>query len=96
MEKGDKHSTHNHPNSVLSGVFYLNVDENTSGIRFHDPCPERSFFKMPVKEYNNKNWEWYQIQPRTGMILLWPSWFKHEVMRVEENFRTTAVFNLHC
>lgn len=94
MKKGDSHPQHNHPNSVLSGVFYLNVDLNASCIRFFDPCPERSFFKLPVKEYNSKNWEWYKIQPKTGMILLWPSWLKHEVMQVEEKIRTTAVFNL--
>jgi uncharacterized protein (TIGR02466 family) len=94
MKKGDLHPQHNHPNSILSGVFYLDVADNASCVRFYDPCPERSFFKLPVKEYNSKNWEWYKIQPESGMILIWPSWLKHDVMEITEDSRITAVFNL--
>ena len=43
---------HNHPNSILSGVYYLKTPENCGGICFSDPRPASQVLMPPVVKYN--------------------------------------------
>jgi uncharacterized protein (TIGR02466 family) len=45
-------SVHNHPNSILSGVYYLKAPENCGGIFFSDPRPASQMLIPPVIEFN--------------------------------------------
>ena len=90
MVKGDFHPTHTHPLASLSGVFYLNVPENSSSIRFHDPRPYKDFTSYSLNERHLV----YDIKPQAGLFLIWQSWVPHEVFKNYSNGRTTAVFNI--
>ena len=46
MVAGDCHALHSHPNSLLSGVFYLQVPEGSAPILFNDPRPFRKFIAL--------------------------------------------------
>jgi uncharacterized protein (TIGR02466 family) len=94
MNEGDYHTTHNHPSSILSGVMYLSVPENSSDIRFYDPRPHKNYISLPIENSCEYNWDWYKIQPKEGLILIWESWISHEVLKNNCNGRVTAVFNL--
>lgn len=77
------HSMHHHPNSVLSGVYYINVPKgnNHDAINFY--C-ENTFFKnfqfnWTPNEYNKYNSNDLQIPVESDTIILFPSWINHYV-----------------
>jgi uncharacterized protein (TIGR02466 family) len=92
MNYGDRHIPHAHPESILSGVFYLNDPENSASLRIHDPRPYINFISY---ESNHPSMEsFYDIRPQTGLFLIWQSWVPHEVLKNLSEGRTTAVFNI--
>lgn len=83
---------HNHPNSFLSGVYYM-TDEN-SEIEFADPRTDiRSVF-MPGQINNFFNAFTFPIKPQKGMFVFFPSWLKHLVVPQSAGFRVSIAFNL--
>ena len=100
---GDYHGQHNHPRSYLSGTYYVQVPNQTSGgpyradvtpnsLSFHDP---RSMANMTaIKGDPNINPE-YRIEPRAGLIALWPSFLNHSVHpNLSEDVRISISFNI--
>jgi uncharacterized protein (TIGR02466 family) len=96
MLSGDRHEIHTHPNCILSGVFYLEVPEGSSDIKFYDPTPFKKIMRLDIEnESNNLSWDWFKIKPEKGMILIWKSHIEHEVLiNQSDSGRITAVFNL--
>ena len=80
---GGEHSLHAHPQSILSGVFYLKIPENSPPIIFNDPRDHYKYIQYPTKFGNPRDMykllPEYVINPTEGMILLWPSWLEHQV-----------------
>jgi uncharacterized protein (TIGR02466 family) len=74
LKPGAAHSGHLHPNSILSGTYYVRVPDGASAIRFEDP---RLAFMMaaPAREPG----PFVYLQPRAGTLLMWESWLRHEV-----------------
>lgn len=96
MKEGDSHSAHIHPQSIISGIFYIDVGENSSPIIFNDPRYERSFNGLRVKDKENKASQSSEvIHPRNGDILVWESWVPHMVPKNLSKYRKTLVWNLH-
>ena len=97
MENRDAHDLHNHPNSLLSGVAYLNIEKNSSPIVFYNANTIRSFsFHFDTKEKNIFNQEAAKFQCKNGDILIWESWIPHKVPPNYElkGIRETLVFNV--
>jgi uncharacterized protein (TIGR02466 family) len=94
MVKGDMHTRHCHPNSILSGVFYLEVPKGSSPIIFHDPRPFRDSMQLPRKEDNSITSEIITYAPEDGDFVIWESWIHHQVPKNQsEAERITLVFN---
>ena len=92
MNYGDRHIQHTHPNSILSGVFYLEVPESSSCLRIHDPRPYSQYISYQT---NHPSMDpFYDIKPQKGLFLIWQSWVPHEVLKNLSEGRTTAVFNI--
>lgn len=76
---GSKHHYHQHPNSFISGVFYPFCPdcEDIGNIVFVDPRQAKNMVYADfVKSscISNRNiW----ITPRTGLLVLFPSWLEH-------------------
>jgi uncharacterized protein (TIGR02466 family) len=72
-------STHNHPNSILSGVYYVQVPENSGNIFFTDPRPGSQMLIPPTQE--STPWTLSRVTYRSvaGALLLFPSWLVHGV-----------------
>jgi uncharacterized protein (TIGR02466 family) len=66
---------HTHPNSIISGALYLNVDEDSSKIYFYNPNPYVSFTQY--KDVNNYSCEFQWFKPVNGDLILFPSWMAH-------------------
>ncbi len=88
-------SVHNHPNSILSGVYYLKAPENCGGIYFTDPRPAAQMLVPPVTEFNLFTFPKVSYKPREGTMILFPSWLLHGVdMNMSEEIRICLSFNI--
>lgn len=89
-EKGQFHHSHFHPNSFLSGVFYLETHDDS--IVFSQQ--ERKLFSLPPREITNLNAENFTYKPSTGEVLIFPSYFWHRVeTKQTEGSRISLAFN---
>ncbi|PSB41710.1 TIGR02466 family protein [Chamaesiphon polymorphus] len=88
-------SVHNHPNSILSGVYYLKVPENSGGLFFSDPRPASQMLIPPIGEFNLWTSPKVVYKPMVGTMLLFPSWLLHGVeMNMSEEVRISVSFNI--
>lgn len=69
------HSAHVHPQSILSGTLYIEVPAGSGAIRFEDP---RLPLMMAAPQRPDS---FVEIEPRPGLLLMWESWLRHEVLR---------------
>ena len=77
LRNSDGHHIHNHPNSFISGVFYVRVNPYVDYIVFSRP--NQQFFQFPIKEYNTFNSYQWSVGVSEGQLLLFPSTLIHEV-----------------
>ena len=96
---GSKHHEHVHPNSILSGVFYLKQDKTLPPIQFNKSIQHA--MKLDPKKYNNLNSETFLLPCTDGELLLFPSNLKHSVptnmgkeARISLSFNTFSVDTL--
>jgi uncharacterized protein (TIGR02466 family) len=81
-QPGERHHAHNHPNSFLSGCFYLDVDESDCIKFFHSV---HDTIKLPTINYNEFNSDFWTIPVSNGKLLVWPSRLVHDVPPVAGN-----------
>lgn len=96
LEPGAGHSGHIHPNSILSGTFYLHLPEGASAIRYEDPRLPFMMNSPPLRtDIEAERKRFIYIQPTLGNALFWESWLRHEVMvNMAEEPRLSISFNL--
>jgi len=75
QNSGSELLDHMHPNSKISGCIYLNVDEDSSKIYFHNPNPYVVFEEYVQSTPYNHHYYW--LQPKNNQVLMFPSWLKH-------------------
>jgi uncharacterized protein (TIGR02466 family) len=97
---GGEHANHAHPQSILSGVFYLKIPEDAPPIIFNDPRDHYKYIQYPVKFGNPREMykllPEYVINPTEGMILMWPSWLEHQVPASKcSEARIAVAFNVN-
>lgn len=76
-QPGGYHHKHAHPNSFISGVFYVNADSEKDKIFFYRDGYEQ--LKLPTDNWNLHNSESWWFQVGTGDLLLFPSSLTHMV-----------------
>jgi len=89
---GQSHHVHTHPNSFVSGVFYIQVDKEVDKIYFH----RSEFQQMQVlpKEWNSWNSKSWWLPVEVGDLLLFPSSLQHSVDTIKEDqTRISISFN---
>jgi len=87
------HHTHSHPNSYVSGIFYINADKKVDKIKFYKD--NNSLLKLKTTKFNifNSDSWWYSI--KTGDVILFPSSLRHGVDKKEgKNIRISLSFNV--
>lgn len=89
---GQFHHKHAHPNSLISGCFYLNADKNNDKIFFYKDAYQS--IKFPPVEWNIYNSESWWFPVGTGDLVFFPSNLTHMVMPVGgEDTRVSLAFN---
>lgn len=92
-EKGGYHHRHSHQNSYISGVIYLDADENYDSITLYRKYqPQITIDAAHMTPYNFQT-QTYSVS--TGDIILFPSWLEHEVGKViRDETRVSLAFNV--
>jgi uncharacterized protein (TIGR02466 family) len=92
-ETNQYHHKHAHPNSLVSGVFYINCDEQFDKIKFFND--NYKTIKLEVKDYNIWNSETWWFPVKTGDVILFPSSLTHMVETKQgDNTRISLAFNV--
>jgi len=75
------HSGHIHPHSIISGTFYVEVPANSGAIRFEDPRLPLMMAAPPRRSNAPEALQTFvTVDPRPGLLLMWESWLRHEVL----------------
>jgi uncharacterized protein (TIGR02466 family) len=92
-EKNQYHHKHQHPNSLVSGVFYINCHEKYDKIKFFKE--DYKTIRPEVKNWNIWNSETWWFPVKTGDVILFPSSLTHMVETKQgENTRISLAFNV--
>jgi uncharacterized protein (TIGR02466 family) len=92
-ETNQYHHKHAHPNSLVSGVFYINCHEELDKIKFFDD--KYKTIKLETKDWNLYNSESWWFTVKTGDIIMFPSSLIHMVETKEgTNTRISLAFNV--
>ena len=101
---------HDHPNSIISGSFYINVDEDSSPITFQNPNFSSFCLSSVVDDLSAirsgkrpnflspYTYRDYTFLPEKGDLILFPSWVRHGSSYVPNQTvdRTIISFNTHA
>jgi uncharacterized protein (TIGR02466 family) len=75
------HSAHIHPHSIISGTLYVEVPAGSGSIRFEDPrLPSMMAAPQRLEDAPEELRPFVTIEPTRGLLLLWESWLRHEVL----------------
>jgi uncharacterized protein (TIGR02466 family) len=79
--KDGQHSGHIHPHSIISGTLYVEVPKGSGAIRFEDPrLPLMMVAPQRRQDAREDLQSFVNLQPRPGLLLMWESWLRHEVL----------------
>ena len=88
---GESHHTHSHSNSLISGVFYIQCNENDL-INFYRHSS--NILLINAKHSNKFNSSTWSFPVKTGTLLLFPSELKHGVDKIMgDKTRISLSFN---
>jgi uncharacterized protein (TIGR02466 family) len=78
LQKNKRHSLHHHLNSIVSGVYYVDVNKNHPGIRFENPS---KLWPLSWKrnKFNNFNSESHLETVQKNTLIIFPSLLWHSV-----------------
>jgi uncharacterized protein (TIGR02466 family) len=98
LEPGGHHAAHIHPQSVVSGTYYVEVPPGASAIRFEDPRLPLMMAAPPRRARAPREAQTFvSVAPKAGTLLLWESWLRHEVpVNTAETERISVSFNFRA
>ena len=93
--KGSQHHEHVHPNSIISGVMYFQINEKLPPISFTKD--RQDGMKLNPEKYNHMNSETFMLPCKPGELILFPSSLRHSVPTNHgEEDRISVSFNTFC
>ena len=96
MPEGGSHTSHIHPNSVISGTYYVAVPEGAGPIVYEDPRLGVHDGRPAAQEDCRANVQAAMCPSsrKPGTLMLWESWLRHEVpLNRAEGNRISVSFN---
>lgn len=80
MMQGSVHSLHLHPNSFISGTFYVAVPRGAGLLKFEDPRLSSLMAAPPRRsDAPRRLGPFVSLRAQVGDLLLFESWLRHEV-----------------
>ena len=91
--KNEYHHIHTHANSLVSGVFYVDVNDGEDEITFHKK--QQEILKFESYENNLFNMQTLFFKVKKNDVMLFPSTLGHEVKsKNSDNRRISLAFNV--
>jgi uncharacterized protein (TIGR02466 family) len=86
---------HIHPESLFSGVYYVDSNENDGCIVFKHPAINHQYhIKGEIDRYTNFTSSVYRVTPMKGKLVIFPSWLEHYVEpNITDTNRISISFN---
>lgn len=75
QNEGSVLTMHRHPQSIISGALYINVDNKSSPLYFCNPNPLPEF--AYVNNFTDHGHKLVKVTPENGTLVLFPSWLQH-------------------
>jgi uncharacterized protein (TIGR02466 family) len=89
-------NVHNHPNSLLSGVYYVKAEEDCGDLSLIDPRKQAWIMQPEFTERTPMNSPVQFIPPEAGALIIFPSWFDHGVnQNLSAEERISMSFNIN-
>ena len=89
--KDQFHHKHAHPNSFISGVFYIKSDKKKDKIHFFKDGYAQ--IKLTTDNYNLYNSDSWWLEVEENSLILFPSSLTHAVEKIETDLRVSLSFN---
>ena len=94
--KNASNMRHIHPNNFISPAYYVKASEKSGDIVFYDPRSANTIRSPIVSKTNKLNSNIFSVQPREGLLVLFPSYIHHSVNRnSSEEERIVLSFNIN-
>ena len=94
-QKYDYNRSHDHQNSILSGVYYVDCEGDDVGNFVAERDDTAEFFLGTYKNVSGFTGTSFAITPLTGFAFLMPSWVLHSVeQNLTDRDRISVAFNL--
>ena len=90
-KEGQFHHKHAHPNSFISGVFYVQADKSKDKIHFFKEGYQQ--INIPTKKYDKFNSTSWWFETETNDLIMFPSNLIHAVEKVVGKERISLSFN---
>ena len=86
---------HNHPNSILSGVYYVKAEGDCGDLLFLDSRKQATMLQPDFSERTPINSAVQYISPEVGTMIMFPSWLEHGVKQnMSDAERISIAFNM--
>ncbi len=93
--KSARNERHIHSNNFISAAYYVKAPENAGDILFHDPREVNVIRKPNTKQANKLNAQIFNIKPKEGLLVLFPSYLHHSVNEnLSDQERVVISFNI--
>ena len=94
--KGSITKQHNHPFSVVSAALFINCPEGSNPLYFENPNPHVEFnYRLDEKQRSDSLHEYWYFVPRSGDLVVFPSWLKHGTMYNQNNSLNRIVISMN-
>ncbi len=95
LKPGGVHSGHIHPHSLISGTLYIRVPPGAGALKLEDPrLPMMMAAPSRLPDAPEALQPFVYAAPKKGMVLLWESWLRHEVVAgASKSDRISISFN---
>ncbi len=92
---GHSNRAHVHPQSFLSGAYYVDMPKDGGNIELFDPIAARVMSPFPADDLSPYTGQLLEHTCREGDLLVFPGWLQHSVQRNESNRdRISISFNM--
>ena len=95
LEPGGVHTGHIHPDSALSGTYYVDMPKGASPIKFEDPRLSQMMAAPPRRPDAPEDARAFvYVEPKAGEVLMWESFVRHEApLNRAKRARVSVSFN---
>jgi len=95
-KKDASNGRHIHGNNYISAAYYVKAPKKCGNINFFDPRSAPTFNHPIAKKPNKLNSNFHSIEPKEGLLVLFPSFLHHSVdANQSEEERIVISFNIN-